>query len=162
MSKHKISQIRENEAAVGNRRKTRSLSKLALCLGGFLLALFVAFASLRSTASVSHDGKRSLDAAGKHVRRETKNTLSPAQFVGKTAFAYQLAQDLPDILDHLYCYCHCDKSIGHVSLLSCYTDTHAANCGVCQNEAIDAASMLKKGFSLPEIKRQIDQKYGRA
>ena len=110
---------------------------------------------------MSHNDKRSLDTTGKHVRRETKNTLSPAQFVGKTAIAYQLAPEIPDVLDQLYCYCYCDKSIGHLSLLSCYTDTHAANCGVCQNEAFDAAAMLKKGSSLPEIKRYIDQKYGR-
>ena len=161
MSKHKIAKIRENEAAGGNGRKTRSLSKLGLWLGGFLLALFVAFTALRFAGSMSREGTLSLDPAGKYVRRETKNTLSPVQFVGKTAFAYQLAQEIPDVLDHLYCYCHCDKSIGHNTLLSCFTDTHAANCGVCQNEAIDAAAMLKKSFSLPEIKRHIDLKYGR-
>jgi hypothetical protein len=46
-------------------------------------------------------------------------------------------------------------------LLSCFTDTHAANCGVCQDEAIDAAAMLHKGYSVREIRRSIDLKYGR-
>jgi hypothetical protein len=60
------------------------------------------------------------------VRRETKPTLDPARFVGKAAVTHQIARDIPDVLDHLYCYCECDKSVGHKSLLSCYTDGHAA------------------------------------
>jgi hypothetical protein len=161
MSKHKPSKMRGNKANSPKGKKT-SLTRIGLCLGGFLLAAFVVFTSLRSRAFI--DGPvstDSLETAGKFSRRETKSTLSPALFVSKTASAYRLAQEIPDVLDHLYCYCHCDKSIGHVSLLSCFTDTHAANCGVCQNEAIDAAEMLKKGSSLPEIRRQIDLKYGR-
>jgi hypothetical protein len=161
MSKHKTSKMRESKADGCNGKKT-SLIKVGLWLGGFLLAAFVAFALLKSSGSIySLEGTDLLDAAGKYIRRETKSTLSSALFVGKTASAYRLAQEIPDVLDHLYCYCHCDKSIGHVSLLSCFTDTHAANCGVCQNEAFDAAAMLKKGSTLPEIRRQIDLKYGR-
>ena len=161
MNKQKASKMRGGKADRSDGKK-RSLIKVGLWLGGFLLALFVAFTSLRSSGSMySVRGTDSLDAAGKYIRRETKITLSPALFVGKTASAYRLAHEIPDVLDHLYCYCHCDKSIGHVTLLSCFTDTHAANCAVCQNEAIDAAEMLKKGSSLPEIRHQIDSKYGR-
>jgi len=58
--------------------------------------------------------------------KETKPTLSPARFVGKAAQAHQIAQEIPEILDQLYCYCYCDKHLGHKSLLSCYTDGHAA------------------------------------
>ncbi|MBI1737385.1 MAG: hypothetical protein HYR51_19605 [Candidatus Rokubacteria bacterium] len=60
------------------------------------------------------------------VRRETRPTLDPARFVGKAAVTHQIAREIPDTLDQLYCYCQCDKSIGHKSLLSCYTDGHAA------------------------------------
>jgi hypothetical protein len=38
----------------------------------------------------------------------------------------QVAREIPDTLDGLYCYCECDKHAGHRSLLSCYTDGHAA------------------------------------
>jgi hypothetical protein len=62
---------------------------------------------------------------GQHIRRETRPTLSPTLFVGKAATTHQIAQDIPDILDQLYCYCGCDKTSGHRSLLSCYTDGHA-------------------------------------
>jgi len=60
------------------------------------------------------------------ARRETRPTLDPAQFVGKAAAAHRVAREIPDVLDQLYCYCGCDKSQGHKTLLSCYTDGHAA------------------------------------
>lgn len=69
----------------------------------------------------------SAPAAGSPVaRRETRPTLDPARFVGKAARAHQVAREIPDVLDRLYCYCECDKHLGHKSLLSCYTDGHAA------------------------------------
>jgi hypothetical protein len=60
------------------------------------------------------------------TRREMRPTLDPARFVGKAQLAHQIARDIPDVLDGLYCYCGCDKTSGHKSLLSCYTDGHAA------------------------------------
>jgi len=60
------------------------------------------------------------------ARRETRPTLDPALFVGKAALAHRVAREIPDTLDQLYCYCECDKHLGHRSLLSCYTDGHAA------------------------------------
>ena len=58
--------------------------------------------------------------------RETRATLDPALFVGKAAAAHKVAREIPEVLDQLYCYCQCDKHVGHKSLLSCYTDGHAA------------------------------------
>lgn len=60
------------------------------------------------------------------ARRETRPTLDPGLFVGKARLAHQIAREIPDTLDQLYCYCECDKHMGHKSLLSCYTDGHAA------------------------------------
>lgn len=58
--------------------------------------------------------------------RETRATLDPELFVGKARLAHQVAREIPGILDQLYCYCACDKHLGHRSLLSCFTDGHAA------------------------------------
>jgi hypothetical protein len=71
-------------------------------------------------------GPSSAPAVPALARRETRPTLDPALFVGKAALAHQVAREIPDVLDHLYCYCYCDKHLGHKSLLSCYTDGHAA------------------------------------
>jgi hypothetical protein len=60
-------------------------------------------------------------------RGETRATLDPNMFSDPaTRQAYQIARDIPWVLDSIYCYCHCEESAGHKSLLSCYVDTHAA------------------------------------
>src|SRR5262245_47554883 len=48
-----------------------------------------------------------------HVRRETRATLDPARFVGKAALGYQVAREIPEVLDQVYCYCGCDGPQGH-------------------------------------------------
>lgn len=102
-----------------------------------------------------------LKPAGVYVRRETKATLSPALFVGQTERAYQVAQEISDTIDQLYCYCECDKHSGHLTLLSCFTDNHAANCDICQDEALDAAKLMKQGYGMADIRSRIDGKYSR-
>ena|SRR5689334_1720247 len=59
-------------------------------------------------------------------RRETRPTLDPGRFTGRAALAHRVAREMPDVLDQLHCYCGCDRDPRHVSLLSCYTDGHAA------------------------------------
>jgi hypothetical protein len=58
--------------------------------------------------------------------RETRPTLPPALFSGRVKEAYQLAKDIPEVLDKLYCYCMCKENSGHKNLLTCYVDNHAA------------------------------------
>ena len=93
-----------------------------------VMALSVAVALVwRGEAPPVASGISSSSAASPTTsRRETRPTLDPAQFVGKAAAAHRVAREIPDILDQLYCYCACDKHQGHKSLLSCYTDGHAA------------------------------------
>ncbi len=60
-------------------------------------------------------------------RGETKATLDPALFNDARARkAYQVAKEIPWLLDSIYCYCFCEESFQHKSLLSCYVDNHAA------------------------------------
>ncbi|HKR00842.1 MAG TPA: CYCXC family (seleno)protein, partial [Pyrinomonadaceae bacterium] len=72
-------------------------------------------------------------------------TLSPEQFYGPTRDAYRVAQEIPETIAQLPCYCHCDQSIGHKSLHSCFQDTHASQCAVCVNEALIAYNMQRSG-----------------
>jgi Protein of unknown function with PCYCGC motif len=87
---------------------------------GFLLLVSIGWTRLAVNAS---EGPQKSDG---YVRREKKPVLSPALFVGQTANAYRIAQEIPDVLDQLYCYCECDRHLGHKSLLSCFTDDHGA------------------------------------
>jgi len=56
---------------------------------------------------------------------ERRPTLEPAAFTGKARRAYEVARQMPAVLDQLKCYCRCDP-YGHRTLLSCYTDAHAS------------------------------------
>ncbi len=92
---------------------------------------------------------------------ESRPTLNPVRFVGQTAAAYKLAGENRELLDHMYCYCNCAMSIGHKSLLSCFADTHATNCKICQNQAFYAASLAEKGYDVAEVRKRMDQKFWR-
>lgn len=83
-------------------------------------------------AAVMAEGAQK-DSAGRFdqsLRRgETRATLDPNIF--KDPYikgAYQVAKDIPWILDSIYCYCKCEESpvFKHKSLLSCYVDNHAS------------------------------------
>ena len=50
-------------------------------------------------------------------------TLDPNQFVGPVKEAYTFAEQHPEILAELHCYCGCDKAEGHQNLLDCYRGT---------------------------------------
>jgi hypothetical protein len=53
-------------------------------------------------------------------------TLSPALFTGEAARAYQIAQEVPELLERMPCYCGCYVNPGHRNNLDCYTDRHGA------------------------------------
>ena len=53
-------------------------------------------------------------------------TLSPALFTGEAAKAYQIAQEVPELLERMPCYCGCYVNPGHRNNLDCYTDRHGA------------------------------------
>jgi hypothetical protein len=146
----------------GNKGKEHAAGKRR---GLRVASLVVASVLMAGTWVYTRTPNRSLNhepqTAGAYVRRETKLPLSPALFVGKIETAYRVAHNMPDVLDQLYCYCECDKHSGHRSLLSCYTDHHAANCDVCVNEALDASRMMKQGDKMTDIKSAIDRKYSR-
>jgi Protein of unknown function with PCYCGC motif len=93
--------------------------------------------------------------------RETRPTLDPALFVDKARRAHEVARATPDLLDQLYCSCRCDKTAGHKSLLSCYTDGHAPTRDICLDEALDASHMAAAGYDIARIPAEIDRRYGR-
>ncbi len=60
---------------------------------------------------------------------EYRQTLDPSGAPSsKIKAAYQVAKDIPWVLDSIYCYCMCKENpaFKHKSLLSCYVDGHAA------------------------------------
>lgn len=103
-----------------------ALKWLPLVLVGVVALVLSGYLFYRSQASPVSELKSNKESATPYNRKETRPTLLPAMFVGKSARAYQVAQEIPDVLDQLYCYCYCDREHGHKTLLTCYTETHAA------------------------------------
>ncbi len=92
---------------------------------------------------------------------ENRPTLSPAKFTGQVARAYQIAEQNPELLDSMYCYCNCKETFDHKSLLSCYVDTHAVSCDICQDQAFFADSQYRGGMDIIGIRKLVDKKFWR-
>ena len=72
------------------------------------------------------------------------------------ARAYLIAARIHRTLYQLPCYCHCDQTVGHTSLRSCYADDHASHCAACLQELFYADQMLKQGKTAKEIRAGIE------
>ena len=66
--------------------------------------------------------------------------------------AYEVADKIPNVLYQQPCYCHCDRSVGHTSLHSCFESTHAAHCDACMKEAFYAYQMTKQEKTAAQIR----------
>jgi hypothetical protein len=89
-------------------------------------------------------------------------TLAPEKFPGKIRAAYQAAKDIPLTLAQLPCYCHCDRSMGHKSLHSCFEDEHASHCATCTDEALMAYRLQnEQHLSAKQIRERIIAAYSK-
>ena len=94
------------------------------------------------------------------VAKSLPSTLSPELFTGNQRLAYRAAREIPQVLAQLPCYCHCDRSIGHKSLHSCFESEHGENCGICIGEAVMAYNLHQQRVDASEIRRRIIAAYG--
>jgi hypothetical protein len=90
---------------------------------------------------------------------ENRPTLDPNQFVGRVKQAYVFARAKPALLAQLWCYCGCDKTDGHRSLLDCYRDYHGSRCGICTGEALLAQRMSIQNSPVDQIRDAIRKSY---
>jgi hypothetical protein len=115
----------------------------------FLIATLVIASGLTTTLPCSAVELASEPSSGPKV-------LSPDKFFGKAQAGYLAAQKVPEICAKLFCYCGCDLSDNHSSLLDCFTSDHGMDCSVCQDEALLALKMKNEGKSLGEIQKAVD------
>ncbi len=94
---------------------------------------------------------------------EIRPVLPASRFRGRVAQIYGYASKIPEVFDRLYCYCRCKENprFRHKTLLTCYTDEHAANCGICLDEGSAAWEMTQDGKTPDEIRTAIDSYYKR-
>lgn len=143
-----------------NRRKTFKLLALGLLAGGGAMTSWVAAAA---TPARPHTPKGPVSTTDPEALRggETRKVLDGRYFAGPSGRAYRAAAEIPDVMDHLYCYCECEPAIGHKSLKSCFVDLHGANCGICQEQAVMAWQLHRRGLSLLQIRHKVDQAFSK-
>src|SRR5882724_326946 len=66
--------------------------------------------------------------------------------------AYVIAARIKKTLYQQPCYCHCDQSQGHGSLLDCYASRHASGCDICMREDFYAYEQVGKGKTGAQIR----------
>ncbi len=69
--------------------------------------------------------------------------------------AYAIAARTKKTLYQEPCYCHCDRSLGHGSLLDCYVSQHASGCDICLRETFYASRQLAKRKTAAQIRQGI-------
>jgi hypothetical protein len=92
---------------------------------GFITSILVVVVVFSSTVVFATSGRFDFSLR----RGETRKTVSPERYLDPVVRkAYMVAREIPWVLDSIYCYCFCEESpaFRHKSLLSCYTDDHAA------------------------------------
>lgn len=82
--------------------------------------------------------------------------LDPNKFFGNARAGYMAAQEAPDVCAQLFCYCGCDLTDEHKTLLDCFTSDHGVDCHICQEEALVGLKMKRQGKSMTEIQKAVD------
>lgn len=146
-----------------------------------LLALICAFGAVTSgdgavAAETTKESPKSADVSkvggkenskvgskdsGKEGGKEAKlaPVLDPNKYFGKAKLGYAAAQLCPEICAKLFCYCGCDETDEHDTLLDCFTTDHGVDCHICQEEALIALKMKRDGKSLAEIQQAVDKAF---
>jgi len=87
---------------------------------------------------------------------ELPATMEPSLFTDKLIFnAYAVAGRVKKVLYQQPCYCHCDRSQGHGSLLDCFVSRHGSGCDICMKEAFYAYEQTRRGKKPAEIREGI-------
>jgi len=141
-------------------RTNKTLPRLRTAI--WCLALLPPLAAL-GTSNKGASAKTSPKAAAQcPACLEKGAVLDPEQFAHgyepDVRLAYAAAKKYPDVIDRIHCFCECKESTRehHKTLLTCFTNLHAAGCGVCQHEAIMAAQMKDRGVSDDEVEITVE------
>jgi hypothetical protein len=80
-------------------------------------------------------------------------TMEASLFTNIQTFnAYVVAARVKKVLYQQPCYCHCDRSQGHGSLLDCFASRHGSECDICQKEDFYSYEQTRKGKTPAQIR----------
>ena len=107
------------------------------------------------------------EAARRSVHPEPRPGITAANILPPDALStekarklYDLAREIPEVLDGVHCYCECDGDpMNHRSLLSCFESDQAAGCYACGKEAKLVHRLHRDGRSLADIRKAVDREF---
>lgn len=83
-------------------------------------------------------------------------TMDPSLYSDKiVSNAYLAAGRVKKVLYQEPCYCHCDRSQGHGSLLDCFVSRHGSGCETCVKEAFYSYEETRRGKTPGQIRDSI-------
>jgi flagellar basal body-associated protein FliL len=114
---------------MGKQKKSKAPEKkkqspvIWVIVGAIVVVAVLAVSGNLPFTGASKDTGKSFNLTSK----ETRPLLNPAQFTGQVRMAYAAAEKYPELMNEVFCYCYCDQPpFRHNTLLSCFTDKHAA------------------------------------
>ncbi len=86
------------------------------------------------------------------------STMDPKEFPDPVVKnAYAAAAKVKKALYQQPCYCHCDRSQGHESLLDCFVSKHGSGCGTCILEEFYTYEQTRRGKTTSQIREGIER-----
>jgi hypothetical protein len=128
--------------------------------GMLLLLLAIGLVALPQPASSNAPQFGSADAVPAFHAQAPKDalpaTMDPQTFAQPAVMnAYAIAGRIKKVLYQEPCYCHCDRSQGHGSLLDCFVSKHGSGCDICMNEAFYSYEQTRKAKTPAQIRAGI-------
>jgi hypothetical protein len=139
------------------------LSVASILLAGVCLLAIPQFAASdkQQTTGTQHDHAANADEPipafhGEPPKDTLPPTMEPSLFPDIVVFnAYTVAGRVKKVLYQEPCYCHCDRSQGHGSLLDCFASKHGSGCDICMKEAFYSYEQTRKGRTPAQIREGI-------
>ncbi len=125
-----------------------------MAAGAIVIAavIYFGFRSLEPASANQSDPPPKAAAAQSDPAEHLRLTLDPQLFQGEVRKAYEVARRNPALLAQLHCYCGCDHTEGHQSLLDCFRDKHGSTCAICVGEAVEADTLATQGMPVEQIR----------
>jgi Protein of unknown function with PCYCGC motif len=144
----------------GTQKIWSSAVLFGLAIGLALIPKRVDSSSPQSTAGMSAAQSSADDAVPAYHAEAPRGalpaTLSPVLFNDLVVRnAYIIAARIKKTLYQQPCYCHCDRSQGHTSLLDCFASKHGSACGTCIYEDFYSYEQSRKGKTATQIRAGI-------
>lgn len=146
--------------------RARKIDRQMLLFVLAILVVGVGFQALYATRGVPGSrhplNERGLRIAGTG-RADASHVIPASHFTeARVRRGYELAAQLPETLNQLYCWCGCIER-GMRSNLECFESEHAAVCDVCLAGAEVAWELKERGITDPAAAQRIlDLRYGRS